>query len=148
MSLHEKIYYQIPNVLITNTRAVLSAKTYSMSNITSVSSGVIPANRLPGIIIALIGIAFASCCGLFGLIAFANATSLNQGMGNLILDGLGLLFGLLAIVVGLLVAFLPKDSYIVRIGSASGEANALASKDWNYIAPIIEAMNQAIIDRG
>jgi hypothetical protein len=43
---------------------------------------------------------------------------------------------------------LPKPTYMVRIGSASGEADVLGSKDRDPIEHIVRAMNKAIIERG
>ena len=41
---------------ITSSRAIFPPKTYAMANITSVSMGVIPANRMPGIVVAILGL--------------------------------------------------------------------------------------------
>jgi len=58
------------------------------------------------------------------------------------------LLGFLALFGGIALAVMAKPSYIVRIGSASGEAEGLVSKDKDYIMKIIKAMNEAIIKRG
>jgi len=49
---------------------------------------------------------------------------------------------------GIAIAVMTKPSYVVRIGSASGEANALVSKDRAFVGKIVNAMNEAIVKRG
>jgi hypothetical protein len=126
----EVSYYQDESVTVTNARAVLSGSTYAMSNITSVSMGKTPANRMAGIVIAVLGF-------IGGVFVGAISEQL-----------LFTLLGFLALFGGIALAVMAKPSYIVRIGSASGEAEGLVSKDKDYIMKIIKAMNEAIIKRG
>ena len=155
MSTQETIFYQDEDILITNTRAVLGAKTYSMANITSVSLGVIPANRVPGIIVAAIGGLLAMCCGCSALVPLgflgdpsADTSSIMVLIGGSAVYGIGALIGLLILAGGIALAIMSKPTYVVRIGSASGEADALASKNREYIEHIVAAINAAIIKRG
>ena len=124
-------YYQDGTVTITNARAVLGGKTYAMSNITSVAMGAKPANVQPGIVVALIGLAIAAC-------------SLSAGNSGAV----GVIFGILVLVGGIALAVMAKASYIVRIGSASGETDGLVSNDTEYVQKIVNAVNEAIIKRG
>jgi len=149
MSTQETVFLQDEGILITNTRAVLGAKTYSMANITSVSTGIIPANRVPGIIVAAVGGLLSMCCGCSALSFILDDSSWETGgMGIAIVGGVGALIGLLMLVGGIALAIMIKPTYVVRIGSASGEANALTSKNKEYIEHIVAAMNEAIIKRG
>jgi hypothetical protein len=131
MSTPETTYYQDGSITVTNARAVLGAKTFAMANITSVSMGEIPANRKPGIGVALFGLVIAGC-----------ASSGGSGAGG------GVIFGMLIIGVGIAIAAAVKDQYVVKIGSASGESNALMDKNREYIQKIVKAVNDAIIKRG
>jgi len=54
----------------------------------------------------------------------------------------------LATSKGLAVAKNKKQTYYVRIGSASSETNVLSSEDRAYVENIIDAVNTAIKDRG
>ena len=125
----EETYYSRDDIHITNARAVLGGKTYAMANITSVSMAKKPANRTLGIVIALIGVIIAAC----------------GGIGD---TSIWIILGVLGLVVGIVIAALIKPSYIVRLGSASGESDALASHDQQYIREIVVAVNEAIISRG
>jgi len=131
MSQDEVVYFQDLGITITNARAVLGAKSYAMANITSVGMGHTPANRTPGVIVALLGVAFGGCL----------ATASDSATGALI-------FGLVLLLSGVAIAASAKSKYAVRIGSASGESDALSSDDREHIQKIVNALNEAIVKRG
>lgn len=83
-------------------------------------------------IVFMIGLIFV-ICGL--------STGFNQG------GILWFLSSAVFIVFAIVLGYSQKDSYSVRIGSASGESNALVSKDQDHIMEIVEAINKAIIER-
>jgi len=124
--------YQDTNIHVTNLRAMLQGKTYAMANVTSVSMFTQFGNKAPGIILAVVG-------GLFLLMGLAAGKDY---------VGCGLVFGGILLVIGIAIAASAKDIYWVRIGSASGEMNALSSFDRDYIWRIVQAMNDAIVRRG
>ena len=122
----EKTYYSDGAITVTSTRAVLGTKTYAMANITSVSLA--ENQQGAGCGCALLGVGLLFAFGLF------SSDTVIVGI-----IGLGMLaFG---------VVMMKQKSYVVRIGSASGEANALENKDRAHIQKIVDAVNQAIIDR-
>jgi hypothetical protein len=123
--------YQDENIHVTNLRAMLQGKTYAMANVTSVSMFTQPGNSAPGVIAAILG-------GFMLLAALPESD----------LRGCSAGFGLLLLVVGIAIAAGTKNTYWVRIGSASGETNALSSNDRDYIQRVVNAMNEAIIRRG
>jgi hypothetical protein len=131
MSTPETTYYQDGSITVTNARAVLGSKTYAMANITSVSMGEIPANRTAGIVIAVIGLAILACSSSGG----------SDGAG-------GIIGGLLVAGFGGFLAYIAKTQYVVKIGSASGESNALTANDREHIQKIVNSINEAIIKRG
>ena len=118
--------------MVTNAQLVVQGKTYAMANITSVLLGIIPANRGPGIILAILG-----------LVGFVGCVSSPETREN----GL-FVVGLLMVIAGVAWALWEKPKYVVRIGSASGETDALVSPDGGYIRGIVQAINQAIVARG
>ena len=125
----EVTYLRTQDVTITNTRAILGDKTYAMTNITSVSMGVIPANNL-----------FGGCLSLLGSIVAI--TMIGKPVSNVLWVGVAML------ILGLIILSQSKTKYVVRIGSASAESNALWAYDKNYIQKIVSAMNEAIVKRG
>jgi hypothetical protein len=123
----EKVYYSDGAITITSTRAVLGGKTYAMANVTSVSIG----ENQEG----------AGCgCALLGV----GALLAIGGLSSADTAELGV-FGIVIVIAGFL--WMNSRTYVVRIGSASGEANALQDRSREYIQTIVDAVNQAIIDR-
>jgi hypothetical protein len=122
----EKTYYSDGAITVTSTRAVLEGKTYAMANITTVS--LTENQQGAGCGCALLG--FGALCTL----GLASAETLIIGV-----------IGVLIVVAGLFL--MSQKSYIVCIGSASGETNALQHPSREYIQTIVDAVNQAIIDR-
>lgn len=122
----EKVYYSDGAITVTSTRAVLGTKTYAMANITSVSLGENQQAVGCGCALVLVGLLFA--------LALFSADTIIVG-----------LIGLAILALGALL--MKQKSYVVRIGSASGEANALENKKREYIQQIVDAVNQAIIER-
>jgi len=122
----EKTYYSDRTITVTSARAALAGTTYAMANITSVAMAEVqPA--------AGCGCALLCGGGMFTLGLFSSSTI-----------ALGVI-GLLMLAGGW--AMMSQKNYVVRIGSASGESNALQHQDKTYIQTIVNAMNQAIIDR-
>ena len=118
------------NVKITNLRAIIGTKTYAMSNVTSVNLSKKADSNAP-LFLMLGGILL----GMIGL------TNMRDYMGCLIL-------AVLLVGGGILASRTSKSTYMVQIGSASGESNILESQDQNYVKRIVDSMNEAIIRRG
>lgn len=55
---------------------------------------------------------------------------------------------LIFLAIGIAWFILNKPKYSVVLSSASGEAEALTSKDSDFISRIVKALNEAIIARG
>ena len=107
-----------------------------MSNITSVSTAQVkPNNTIPYLLIATGAIIFLGGVGLLLMEGFSSALGL-------------LLVGGAALGGGIYWMRSRKPSYIVRIGSASGKTDALGSQDEAWIKKIVNAMNEAIVQRG
>jgi len=122
-------YSDDKGVRITNTRAIMGTTTYAMANITSVSLATKPANRLAGILIAVLGL----------LVLWATD---ELDISN------GTILGVIVVGVGILAAVLVKPKYTVGIESASGKSDAISSNKKVYIEGIVRAMNEAFIKRG
>lgn len=127
----ETVYYQDVDITVTNKRVSLSGKTYSMANITSIAMHTEPANRTPGYTMALVGLVIVACSLGFK----------EEGV-------IGIIVGLVVLVIGIAYAYDEKTKYFVRIGSASGESNALWHYDKAYIQKVVDAVNEAIVKRG
>lgn len=143
----ETVFYEDGTVRITSARAILGNKTYVMANITSVSMGKTPVNKSLGVLLMIIGFGFAFL-RVFSLIQVMGiATQLGISLFNFS-DFVVLALGIGVGLVGLFLIRSQKPSYVVRIGSASGESDGLVSKSKDYIIQIVNAINDAIVKRG
>lgn len=120
----EKTFYQDQNVTVTQSRFVVSGKTYAMRNISSVSNYRIKKSISSGILLIIVG-----------LIA-------------IFVGGNGVILGIILLGIGIAIIATTKDDFSVQISSNSGESKALISKDQNYVQTIVDAVNEAIIHRG
>jgi Family of unknown function (DUF6232) len=124
----EKEYYKDDRTLVTSRRAVLNGVTYVMANITSVAIGQRQGQVgcLPGIMLILgtdivvLGAALAIPLAIIGVV----------------------------ILIGTFIFISNPDAhYIVRIRSGSGEVDTLEGKDRQALQKIVDAINQAIVER-
>lgn len=119
----EKTFFQDANVTVTQSRFISQSKTYAMSNISSVSIFRKARNKFFDIALIIIG-----------------AVCLFSGGARVV--------GFVMVLIGVLMLFLLKDTFSVRIQSNSGEADGFMSKDHDLILKIVNAVNDAIVHRG
>ncbi len=133
----EVTYLQNDDVTVTSSRVLIGGKTYALSNLTSVSLVTVPPNNIYAVVVGSMGT-------VFGLVAL--------GIGALLSFDGGKIFGVSVIIVSIAMAAYEankqKTKYFVRIGSASGESNALWAHDEAYIQTIVSAINEAVVKRG
>jgi uncharacterized protein DUF6232 len=139
----ETTIYEQSGIKVTNLRAVFGEKTYAVSNITAVETqSQEPSAFLPTIL--FLG-------GALLLILFG-ASIFDSGSQNAALNGgikwNDLLGGVLMLVVGISIMRSAKTMYTVKVSSASGEIRAYSSTDEAQIRAIVEAINEAIIQKG
>lgn len=120
---NEVVFYQDNTVKVTQSRFITFSKTYAMRNISSVHVFEIVKSRKLPVLLLFIGI----------FMLFSDSVRVAGGI-------------LMAIAV--LILYLTKNEYAVRISTNSGESNSLVSKDRAYIETIVNALNEAIIHRG
>lgn len=133
----ETIIHQDPHIKITNLRAIIAEKTYSVANITAVEAiEQPPSGAAPG------------CLMLIGVIALL--MSLPTLFNNRAWDNnyTAIIVGVIFTLAGSILFRNAKPIYILQISTASGEVKALTSQDKNHIHAIAAALNQAIIQRG
>jgi hypothetical protein len=132
----EVTYYDSASAKVTSTRAVFGAKTYAISNITSVAKVQLPTKKDakvsgPAVIFAI----------FFGVWCFVALFV----YGSVPWAAVGAIAFLVTIAIGYSVTTIP--SYAVRVVSASGEADALVSHDEALIRGVADAITAAIVRR-
>lgn len=122
----ETTYYSKGDVTVTNARVVIDGATYAMRNITSVKMSKKPPSFSPYAFLMIGGLVIGASVG--GIV--------------------GTMIALASFGGGAYLFFISKPDCIVIIGSASGEAKALTSKNEGKVQEIVNAVNEAIIKRG
>ena len=117
----EKVFFESGDVKVTSARFITYGKTQALSGITSVSSHYVKPNRMWPIILGVVG---AICLAFNWIVA------------------------ILFIALAAYWWISQKTIYFVRLESASGTADALSSKDRDFIFKVVDALNDAIIHRG
>lgn len=123
--MEEKSFFNQGDVSVTNARFIVNGQTYAMNGVTSVKTGRKNPSRLGPIILGISGL------GVIG----------SESAGSFI-------FGGAMIALAIFWWIRQKPEFSVVLSSASGEAQALTSKDVPFINGVIEALNNAIIHRG
>lgn len=124
--MEETEFYKSGNVSITNSRFMVGSTTYAMNGVTSVKRSQTEPSKAGAVILGIVG----------ALMIFAAAT---------------LMFKAAGVVIIILAIFWFKSikcEYHVFLNSASGESQALSSKDKKFIDDVINSLNEAIIHRG
>jgi hypothetical protein len=134
----EQVYFKGGGVRITSTRAIFDSKTYALAGITSVEGREIPPDHTLPVLPILLGVVL-----FVGGIFAAGADTMSRGVGISLI-----VLGLAVVGLGVLWASRIRPRYAVIICTAATERKALISPDKHYVDEIIDALNEAIIDRG
>lgn len=127
----EKTLVNEGGVVVSSTRFVVGGKTYPLAGITSVEAFTISAKRVPGIVLVALGVIL-----LVVLFQVVPSWTIAVGCGGIL------------IVIGGAAAAAAKTKYAVRVATAGMQANALVSPDRQRVQRIVDALNQAIVQRG
>ncbi len=134
------IYTDGRDVTVTDSALKVKNTSYNLSGITKLSFRTIRAERWPGILLLVLGLA-ALAFGLFGTVpADMNVQTDDGTIGG---DLLAVWGGIALSVTGLISLMVAHDRYAVRIGTAEGEKNAVVSRKREYIAQIVDAVHNA-----
>jgi len=134
------IYTDGRDVTVTDSTLKVKNTSYKLSGITKLSFWTIRAERWPGVLLLLIGLT-ALVLGFMGLVP-ADMT-VRADNGTIDSNTLAIWLGVGLTVVGLVSLMLAHERYAVRIGTAEGEKNAVVSRKREYIAQIVDAVNNA-----
>jgi len=141
MSSENILYTDGHDVTVTESIFQVRKNRYRLAGITNHGFHIIKPNRMPVIIISLLGLL---AIGL-GILNFTLPIeySLKVYGYQLSTNNLILLGGIALILIGILISTLLKERYGVRIATAEGEKNVVVSKRREYVNMIVEALDQA-----
>lgn len=123
--------FEKDTIKVTNLRAVIDAKTYSISNISAVEARRIePSGCMPaGLTISGIFVLLFSLTNIRDLVPL-------------------LITGALLLFIGIGMLRQNKPQFAVQISTSSGEVKAYSSPNKEEIDQIVNALNEAIIKKG
>lgn len=139
MDTDKVIYTNGRDVVVTESAFQVKNTMYRLNGITKHSLSVLRAPRLPGIVLCLLG-AGLLLLGIFDVLPQADSTPDNSSLSA---NTLSILIGAGLVLIGFIILVLVKDRYAVRIATAEGEKNVVISNKKEYIAQIVDALNEA-----
>ena len=119
--MEEKVYFDQGGYAVTSTRFITPGKTYTMTGVTSVSYTYQSPSFVAPIILIILGI--------IGII-----------IGALTHYSV-IIIGVILLLIGILILIFRKKTFSVVLGSASGETEAMSSKDEALTSKIVSALS-------
>lgn len=145
----EVIYTDGHGVKITREKFYTEKKEYNLEGITNVDLARVPASKVPGVVLFVLGFAgiLAGSMGWFNSIRWDSGDAIYIIDANMVAIGLGVAL----ILGGIIWMIASKDKYAVQIETAEGQKQAIVSKSREYAALIVASLKKAYYrytDRG
>lgn len=134
------IYTDGRDVTVTDSTLKVRNTSYKLSGITKLTLWTIRPDRLPAILLLLLGVT-AMVLGFMNLVPAE--MNLETDSGAVSSNTLAIWVGIGLTVIGILILASAHERYAVRIATAEGEKNAVVSTKREYIAQIVDAINRA-----
>jgi hypothetical protein len=135
MSDSDCIFLDEGGILVTKTRFVSGAQTFALANISSVRGVEAGPNRIGFVFLILIGV-FISLGG-------TSCVSDAPWPGRVLI-----VIGIAIVCMAIVAMCRQRPLFVVMVISSGGEMEAYSSHDKDFMARVINALNQAIISRG
>ncbi|HEY8933724.1 MAG TPA: DUF6232 family protein [Cyclobacteriaceae bacterium] len=136
------LYTDGHTVVVTDTTLQVKNSSYNLNGITKHGLAIIRPQRIPAILLFLIGAALA-ICGVFKLTPESVKQQFTLGIYTITTTTAMIIVGSVLAVIAILIIGLLRERYAVRIATAEGEKNAVVSTHKEYITQILDALNQA-----
>jgi hypothetical protein len=140
--MEETVFFNFNGIIVSNSRFIVRSQTYAMQSVTSVKPGVIKPSRAVALAFILAGML------LLALKLLALELAALELLDLLDHQGVLLVAGVVAILIGLIAWYLGKPRYSVILHTSAGEHHALVSDNKQDIEHVLQALNQAIVSRG
>jgi uncharacterized membrane protein len=137
------LYTDGHDVTVTDSTFQVKNTSYSLKGIIKHGLMIVRPQRLPGILLAVLGVVIAICgfMYLFPGDVFGNVQMNGEFVNS---NTIFMWIGVAIILLSILVIALMRERYAVRIATAEGERNAVVSHRKEYVAQIIGALNEAM----
>ena len=146
MDTNKILYYTDGHeVMITDSGFKVKKTLYQLNGITRHGLSVIYPPRAPFAMLIIIG-AMLFACGAINLLPASWGTTVNILGFALLVNSVVMAAGVILLIAGLIIMFMSREKYAVRIFTAEGEKNVVVSRSREYISQIVDALNRAFLD--
>ncbi len=137
------IYTDGHDVTITDTKFEVKHTSYKLNGIIKHGMRILKPRKVPGFITLIAGVLLAFL-SFFVLIPSSTFATVQIGSSYVNINIALLWIGIGLSIAGLVSLLIFRTRYAVRIDTAEGEKNAIISTKKDYIAQIVDALNEAI----
>ncbi len=136
------LYTDGRGITVTDSTFQVNKTSYNIEGITKHGLFVLRPERLPGMLLLIVGFLVA-VVGILNLIpsGFIGDTQINGEVVSV--NNVAIWAGGALAVIGLLILAIVRERYAVRIATAEGEKDAVVSDKKEYISQIVNALNEA-----
>jgi hypothetical protein len=136
------LYTDGRGITVTDSTFEVNKTSYRINGITKHGLMIIRPERLPGLLLLIVGFIVAMI-GIVGLIPASLIDSMQIGNELVSANIVAMWTGAGVALLGLLILAIVRERYAVRIATAEGEKNAVVSDKKEYIAQIVNALDDA-----
>ena len=142
MSAEKVLYTDGRGITVTESTFQVHKTLYHIDGITQHGLFVLRPERIPGMLLLIVGFLVA-IVGILGLIPAYLVADVELNGQTVNANVVALWAGAAVAVIGLLILFIVRERYAVRISTAEGEKNAVVSDKKEYISQIVNALDDA-----
>jgi hypothetical protein len=136
------LYTDGRGITVTDSTFHVNKTSYLINGITKHGLFVMRPERLPGMLVLIVGFIVA-VVGILNLIPASFIPDMEINGDVVTANTVALWTGGALAVIGLLLVAIVRERYAVRIATAEGEKNAVVSDRKEYISQIVDALNEA-----
>lgn len=136
------LYTDGRGITVTDSTFQVNKTSYLINGITKHGLFVMRPERLPGMMLLIVGFIVA-VVGILNLIPASFIPDMEFDGEVVTANTVAIWTGGALALIGILILAIVRERYAVRIATAEGEKNAVVSDKKEYIAQIVDALNEA-----
>lgn len=136
------LYTDGRDITVTDSTFQVKKTAYKLNGITRHGLFVMRPERMPGMLLLIVGFIVA-VIGILNLIPPSLVADMQVDGKSVTANTVAIWSGVGIALIGLLILAIVKERYAVRIATAEGERNAVVSDKKEYIVQIVDALNEA-----
>jgi len=146
MDTNKILYYTDGHeVMITDSGFKVKKTLYRLNGITRHGLSIIYPPRAPFAILIIFG-SLLFACGAINFVPSSWGSNVTILGFSLLVNSAVMAAGIVLLIAGLIIMFMSREKYAVRIFTAEGEKNVVVSASREYISQIVDALNRAFLD--